>query len=43
MADQGIAGLTVPFVDAWVLFAQDRGNDKAERASVSTRASPWGR
>jgi tetratricopeptide (TPR) repeat protein len=30
MADQGIAGLTVPFVDAWVLFAQRRGNDDAE-------------
>jgi tetratricopeptide (TPR) repeat protein len=30
MADQGIAGLTVPFVDAWVLFAQSRGGDNAE-------------
>jgi len=31
MAEDGIAGLTVPFIDAWVLFAQDRGNgvDKA--------------
>jgi tetratricopeptide (TPR) repeat protein len=30
VADQGIAGLTVPFVDAWVLFAQSRGSDNAE-------------
>jgi tetratricopeptide (TPR) repeat protein len=30
MADQGIAGLTVPFVDAWVLFGQSRGGDNAE-------------
>ena len=26
MAEEGVAGLTVPFIDAWVLFAQDRGN-----------------
>jgi tetratricopeptide (TPR) repeat protein len=29
MADQGIAGLTVPFVDAWVLFAQSPGTGNA--------------
>jgi tetratricopeptide (TPR) repeat protein len=26
MAAEGVAGLTTPFVDAWVLFAEDRGN-----------------
>ena len=26
MAEEGVAGLTVPFIDAWVLFAKDRGN-----------------
>ena len=25
MPQEGVAGLTVPFVDAWVLFAEDRG------------------
>jgi tetratricopeptide (TPR) repeat protein len=43
MADQGIAGLTVPFVDAWVLFAQDRGTDKAkarERLDQSESLGP---
>ena len=27
LEDEGVAGLTVPFIDAWVLLEQGRGND----------------
>jgi tetratricopeptide (TPR) repeat protein len=34
MAEEGVAGLTVPFIDAWVLFAQDRGNGDEARGRL---------
>jgi tetratricopeptide (TPR) repeat protein len=33
MTEDGVAGLTVPFIDAWALFARDRG-DRVDDARV---------